>query len=569
MLEKRVVEKCWSAYGHTSSWSARGLAFLPKQRSVRETVILDPNKDKEHNKTSQDTPEGSQDPKKSKNTKKKSGNKGSMPERRAPTWLPQLLLLLSCNACTACAADTPKLFGISSNEFAGCFETFPPGPLNLRLGNQLSGFVEESALVAYMAPRAPGAFRLSGALCHDAVVPAAVSVGWHADSLRRSSRAVVMRFLHNLGLGSTILCLIWLLHHNTPKKQKQKQKVRNKLHVKGFHFPKKHRMNRHIGICRKVGCRRFTVVSRKYRSLGKRKRIRLLQQQFRSRTTGRNVSQHFDKIGQRSQNGLLRVRKFLLGDQLNSWLEGWLSGNVSFSLLRLLLDFCWDPWKGTRVGEASNPGPAASRATRNERSWDLPPETQSKDAALAQALLSVLENFQGQQPKDPAAEEPPKKKGKGGVVPKPQGPSLAQSLIQVLQSALQNQWSDSQIIDGVTTKIKKHMDVPDRTQQQPTRAVRFADPRDFSTISEVTPNPSDDGQNFTKGKGKTLKPARLVLPGKRKRGLGNPKEKGNRVPLKTRILTRLRPKFGLRSKCWIENGLVTLSSPQSPKLWTL
>ena len=168
-------------------------------------MILGPNKDKKNEKTSQDTPEKSQDPNKKKNKNKKFGNKGSWPKRLAPTWLPTLLLLLSCNACAACAADTPKLFGNSPNELAGCLQVFPPWPTNLSLGKHFGEFVEESALVAYMAPWAPGTFRFGGAPRHDVTTPAAVSVGKHADHLRLSSRAVVTRLLQNLGLGISVL----------------------------------------------------------------------------------------------------------------------------------------------------------------------------------------------------------------------------------------------------------------------------------------------------------------------------------------------------------------------------
>ena len=293
-----------------------------------------------------------------------------------------------------------------------------------------------------------------------------------------------------------------------------------------------------------------------------------------SRTTGRNVSHTPDKIGQRNQCDLSRVRNFLLGAQISSWLEGWLSGNVSFSVLHLLLNFCWDPWKGTRVGEASNPGPAASRTTfrkRQERAWDDTPGTHPKDSELAQALLSVLANFQGQQSKDSTVEEPPKKKGKGGVVPKPHGPSLAQSLLQVLQSAIQNQWTENQVVDRVTAKIEKYLATPERTQQNPNRTVSFVDPHEFPTISEVTSNPSADGHNSTKAKGKgfnsALKPnpKQTTAPKNGFSEFREPKGKGKQGSPQNQNPNQIKPKIRFAVKIldreWTGDPIIT-SIPQ-------
>ena len=215
---------------HTSSWLARGFGCLAKIAKCLRKSDAWSQQATRYEKTSEETHTMSQDPNKKIKKTKMFGNKGTLPKRLAPTCLPLLLLSLCCNACAACAADSPKLFGISPNELAGCFQDFPPWPLNLSLGIKFRGFVEEGALVAYMAPWAP--CRLGSAPSHDVFAPAAVSVGWHADSLRRSSHAVVLAFLHKLGLGSTILCLFWLLNQRTPRKQKRK-KERNKFFSKG------------------------------------------------------------------------------------------------------------------------------------------------------------------------------------------------------------------------------------------------------------------------------------------------------------------------------------------------
>ena len=221
-----------------------------------------------------------------------------------------------------------------------------------------------------------------------------------------------------------------------------------------------------------------------------------------------------------------------------------------------------------------NPGPAASRATarkRQERTWDNAPETHSKDAELAQTLLSVLANFQGQQSKESAADEPPKKKGKGGVVPKPHAPSLAQSLIQALQSAIQNQWSDNQVVDRVTAKIKKHVVSPEQCQQQPARVVRFVDPQEFPTISEATPNPPADGHQSSKAKGKGLKPAlkpreeQCPLWKKEETAFREAKGKGKKgsTPNQTPHQTKPRVRFAVKvlDREWTGDPIMT-SIPQ-------
>ena len=204
-----------SALRHTSEWLARGFGWLAKTAKCLRKRDPWPKQGRKNQKTSQDTLK-SQDPTKNEKKKKTFGSKDSKPMRLAPTWLPLLLLSLCRCAGAACDADTPKLFGASPNELVGCFQDFPPWPLNLSLGDNFSGFVEESALVAFMAPRAPGASRLGDALCHDA------SVCHFAYCLRLSSRAAATRLLQNVGLGGTVLCLFWLFNQNTLKKKKQK-----------------------------------------------------------------------------------------------------------------------------------------------------------------------------------------------------------------------------------------------------------------------------------------------------------------------------------------------------------
>ena len=206
-----------SALRHTSEWLARGFGWLAKTAKCLRKRDPWPKQGQKNQKTSQDTLK-SQDPTKNEKKKKTFGSKDSRPMRLAPTWLPLLLLSLCRCAGAACDADTPKLFGASPNELVGCFQDFPPWPLNLSLGDNFSGFVEESSLVAFMAPRAPGASRLGNALCHDA------AVCHFAYCLRLSSRAAVTRLLQNVGLGGTVLCLFWLFNQKTLKKKTKKGK---------------------------------------------------------------------------------------------------------------------------------------------------------------------------------------------------------------------------------------------------------------------------------------------------------------------------------------------------------
>eukprot|EP00438_Fugacium_kawagutii_P030759 Skav215264 [mRNA] locus=scaffold2881:38182:47134:+ [translate_table: standard] len=141
------------------------------------------------------------------------------------------------------------------------------------------------------------------------------------------------------------------------------------------------------------------------------------------------------------------------------------------------MQIAWDPWKGCRVGEAKNPGPGASAATSRKRAQKLHPPDSNPESELAQQLMQVLNNFSGKQAQSSHAAEslPPARKGKGGPVPV-KHTSLIHSLYQILQSAVDNQWSDDQIVSRLTTKLSK---VGNSTAEsdgaQPARQVRFQD----------------------------------------------------------------------------------------------
>ena len=94
--------------------------------------------------------------------------------------------------------------------------------------------------------------------------------------------------------------------------------------------------------------------------------------------------------------------------------------------------FDWDPYVGTRVGEAAHPGPDANQ----------------QDSRLAAALLEVLQGFRN-------SDSP---QAKADKVDAPhsgqQSTSLASRLFSVLQEALNQRWSDSKVADRVAQKIQ-------------------------------------------------------------------------------------------------------------------
>ena len=82
----------------------------------------------------------------------------------------------------------------------------------------------------------------------------------------------------------------------------------------------------------------------------------------------------------------------------------------------------------------------------------------------------------------------PKKKGKGGnLVPQPKS-NLATSLMQILQSALDNSWSDQEIIQRMQSKLTKVIagNMPMDSNESKTRRVTFADPEQFPPLPSGT-----------------------------------------------------------------------------------
>ena len=96
--------------------------------------------------------------------------------------------------------------------------------------------------------------------------------------------------------------------------------------------------------------------------------------------------------------------------------------------------------------------------------------------------MDVLVRFQSQSSSEKAARSPPRKWGKGGVLdgtPREGQSSLASSLLQMLHSAIQNSWSDQDLIQRMTTKLSKfsgnesNSDSESSPKQQ--RSVTFVD----------------------------------------------------------------------------------------------
>eukprot|EP00438_Fugacium_kawagutii_P007004 Skav208849 [mRNA] locus=scaffold1839:65559:76580:+ [translate_table: standard] len=108
-------------------------------------------------------------------------------------------------------------------------------------------------------------------------------------------------------------------------------------------------------------------------------------------------------------------------------------------------------WLGIRVGEARRPGPRGNQTAKrkaDEAEWSA----DQQDSQLAQTLLNVLQTFQ-QGKQEVRQGGNPHKKGKGGPAPKTTGSRLAHILLQILQVALTQGWSDDTVAQRLIAKI--------------------------------------------------------------------------------------------------------------------
>ena len=233
------------------------------------------------------------------------------------------------------------------------------------------------------------------------------------------------------------LLILLVCGMENPRSQK-KRKTKKRPKVRHTHV-KRHVPHRSFGPCKWRGGRRFSVKFKMYRFRGQLKRRRILHiiRLARSRRPVQNKKQ---------QHAISSITWF---SQVVRWVCGWL---------------------GIRVGEASHPGPAGSRTTKRkaEQEGDY-----HDDTNLAQTLLAVLQNYQGQQDTRVKQEGPPNKKGKGGNPPQQRGSKLARILLQTLQSALAQGWDDDTVATRLVNKIQRHTTSEGEVQRTVT-APRYA-----------------------------------------------------------------------------------------------
>ena len=272
----------------------------------------------------------------------------------------------------------------------------------------------------------------------------------------------------DLSAHSFIMCLVWLFSANpsfTIFTQKPSRRARKK-----FTKPKnRHVSRRWAGTCRWIGKRRHKVVNKRYRLLGKHAAWIRLKAIRNARLTRRSAfcvtGKSSQQIASTASRGLMGCSRFwfLLGTILNhpvvQFGRLWFSGNRQYSLGTTVFNFIcklgnWNPWNAQRVGEASNPGPGPGGSRSTERKRKEQTASQEADVSLATELLHVMEKFQSRADEQ-GISAPPKKKGKGGnLVPQPKS-NLATSLMQILQSALDNSWSGQEIIQRMQSKLTK------------------------------------------------------------------------------------------------------------------
>ena len=147
---------------------------------------------------------------------------------------------------------------------------------------------------------------------------------------------------------------------------------------------------RSAGIRRWIDKRGYKVLKRNYRFLGKKKLLwlhSLQKARFQSTWSLRKTDCFHDENSIRNQ-WWYKLEAKTFGKGTWNFLRNWFAGRRSFSLGIVLYDLVpklgsWDPWKATRVGEASHPGPKETSVDQG-------------DAQLAAALMDVLVRFQFQ-----------------------------------------------------------------------------------------------------------------------------------------------------------------------------
>ncbi len=249
--------------------------------------------------------------------------------------------------------------------------------------------------------------------------------------------------LFNLGVGlptfsSTVCGLLWIFFGQcdfTLQGNKKKRKKKRKRFSAQKRNSNQVRHGKPFGPCRWIGGRRYKKCKIQWQLLGKFKRLRMLRHQLTQRmsTCPRQVSGADLRQNDRAKP---RQNPLPFFTQTVTWLCGWL---------------------GIRVGEASHPGPAGSRASKRKAETQRVVENSSEDSKLAQALLQVLQDFQSSTKEVSQPPQPPNKKGKGGITPprKPGGSPLARILLQTLQAAITQGCSDQEVATRMVNKITR------------------------------------------------------------------------------------------------------------------
>ena len=115
----------------------------------------------------------------------------------------------------------------------------------------------------------------------------------------------------------------------------------------------------------------------------------------------------------------------------------------------------FDPWVGCRVGEATNPGPGGSQASARKRAKNQ--QGQSQEAGLAAQLMGVLENFQA---------GPKHKRAKIKSDNDSSGNQLANTLLAILNNAVQRNWSDTKVAASMIEHLEPFVYHNDQSQDE-------------------------------------------------------------------------------------------------------
>ena len=182
--------------------------------------------------------------------------------------------------------------------------------------------------------------------------------------------------------------------------------------------------------------RRYKKCKLQWRFLGKLRRLRMLRPKMAQRVPTRPRQAISAALRPNDCAGLRQNPVSLLAQPV-TWLCGWL---------------------GIRVGEASHPGPAGSRATKRKAETQRVVDNSSDDSKLAFALLKVLQDFQSSAKDGSEPAQPSNKKGKGGTTPprKTGGSPLARILLQTHQAAITHGCSDQEVATRMINEITRH-----------------------------------------------------------------------------------------------------------------